>query len=119
MAPQSNAVSSSGKKIAHRVRASDSKVAPFSGVESKVEHPHAHDNRVVAKQDKDDTATPPIVINGKKYAITDPEWKTLAPMDGKEVVKHGNNTWRWCVPCGKWMFHDATKHDFWAVRNAK
>ena len=110
----SNPVSSSGK-IVQRVRGSDGKVAPFSGAESKVD-PHAHDHNL-AKQEKDDT--PPITINGKKYAIADMTWKTLAPTDGKAVIKHGNNTWRWCVQCNKWMFHDLTKHDFWAVRNAK
>ena len=83
----------------------------------KKELPNDNENKDVSTE-KDD-AMPPIKINGKKFDFSDPQWKTIAPMDGKAVIKHGNNTWRWCVSCNKWMFHDITKHDFWAVRNAK
>lgn len=114
MAP-SNRVSSPGK-IVPRARGSDNKVVPFSGTETKADSHAKKDNlNAFAKHEKDEA---PITINGKKYSITDTEWKTLAPVDGKAVIKHGSNTWRWCVPCNKWMFHDVTKHDFWAVRNS-
>ena len=85
----------------------NNKVAPFDGTK---------DGGVHAKPIE---SSPPITINGNKYSITDPTWKTIAPTDGISIIKHDKNTWRWCVPCNKWMFHDITKHDFWAVRNAK
>jgi hypothetical protein len=113
MAP-STRPSSPGKNVP-RVRGSEKKVAPISGAEIKVDsHTKKDDVNAAAKLEKNEA---PITINGKKYSITGTEWKTLAPMDGKGVIKHGNKTWRWCAPCNEWMFHDVTKHDFWAVRN--
>jgi len=60
-----------------------------------------------------------ITVNGKRFKVKDVEWKTVAPTNGVYVMKHDGKTWRWCVTCEKWMFHDITKHDFWAVRNVR
>jgi hypothetical protein len=58
-----------------------------------------------------------VTVNGEKFKVKDMEWKTMAPTNGVNVMKHDGKTWRWCSTCEKWMFHDITKHDFWAVRN--
>jgi hypothetical protein len=60
-----------------------------------------------------------ITVNGKKFEVKDAEWKTMAPTNNIYVIKQDGKTWRWCVSCQKWMFHDITKHDFWAVRNLR